>query len=187
MSIIDGIKSNARTARWVGIFLVIAGVVSLFAPLAAGAALATMVGLLLAFGGISLLVLAFRAGSFGDGMMIFLIGALTLVAGIYMMAEPGGALIVMTVFLAMYFAVTGIVEIIYALRLKPVQGWGWLVFGGIVSLLLGIMMWRQMPLTAAWAIGVLVGIRLIMSGFQLLAIGGAAGDVANAMDDAASA
>lgn len=184
MSIIDGIRSNAKTARWVGIFLVIAGIVSLFAPLAAGAALATMVGLLLAFGGISLLVLAFRAGSFGHGMVVFLVGALTAVAGIYMMSEPGVALVTMGVFLAMYFAVTGIVEIIYALRLKPVQGWGWLLFGGIVSLLLGIMMWRQMPLSGAWAIGVLVGIRLLMSGFELLAMGGAAGDVADAMDEA---
>ena len=184
MSIIDGIRSNAKTARWVGIFLVIAGIVSLFAPLAAGAALATMVGLLLAFGGISLLLLAFRAGSFGHGMVVFLIGALTAVAGIYMMSEPGVALVTMGVFLAMYFAVTGIVEIIYALRLKPVQGWGWLLFGGIVSLLLGIMMWRQMPLSGAWAIGVLVGIRLLMSGFELLAMGGAAGDVADAMDEA---
>mgnify|MGYP001826590244 CR=1 FL=1 len=187
MSIIDGIRSNAKTARWVGIFLVIAGIVSLFAPLAAGAALATMVGLLLAFGGISLLLLAFRAGSFGHGMVVFLIGALTAVAGIYMMSEPGVALVTMGVFLAMYFAVTGIVEIIYALRLKPVQGWGWLLFGGIVSLLLGIMMWRQMPLSGAWAIGVLVGIRLLMSGFELLAMGGAAGDVADAMDEAAGA
>ena len=184
MSIIDGIRSNAKTARWVGIFLVIAGIVSLFAPLAAGAALATMVGLLLAFGGISLLLLAFRAGSFGHGMVVFLVGALTAVAGIYMMSEPGVALVTMGVFLAMYFAVTGIVEIIYALRLKPVQGWGWLLFGGIVSLLLGIMMWRQMPLSGAWAIGVLVGIRLLMSGFELLAMGGAAGDVADAMDEA---
>jgi len=186
MSIVDGIRSNAKTAKWVGVFLVIAGIVSLFAPLAAGAALATMVGLLLAFGGISLLLLAFRAGSFGHGMVVFLVGALTAVAGIYMMSEPGVALVTMGVFLAMYFAVTGIVEIIYALRLKPVQGWGWLLFGGIVSLLLGIMMWRQMPLSGAWAIGVLVGIRLLMSGFELLAMGGAAGDVADAMDDAAA-
>ena len=184
MSIIDGIRRNGRTAKWVGIFLVIAGIVSLFAPLAAGAALATMVGLLLAFGGISLLVLAFRAGSFGHGMMILLVGALTLVAGVYMMAEPGGALVTMTVFLAMYFAVYGIVEMIYAFRVKPVQGWGWLLFGGIVSLLLGIMMWRQMPLTAVWAIGVLVGIRLLMSGFELMAIGGSAGNVADVLDDA---
>lgn len=187
MSVIDAIRSNARTARWVGIFLVIAGVVSLFAPLAAGAAFATMVGLLLAFGGISLLVLAFRGGSFGHGMMILLVGGLTLVAGVYMMAEPGGALVAMSVFLAMYFAVHGIVEMIYAFRIKPVEGWGWLLFGGIVSLLLGIMMWRQMPLTAAWAIGVLVGIRLLMSGFELMAIGGTAKDVANAVDDAVGA
>lgn len=183
MSVVDGIKGNARTARWIGIFLVIAGIVSLFSPLAAGIAVATMVGLLLAFGGISLLVFAFRTRSFAHAM----VGALSLVAGVYMMAEPGVALLTMGVFLAMYFAVAGIVEVIYALRLKPEQGWGWLMFGGVVSLLLGIMMWRQMPLAGAWAIGVLVGIRLLMSGFQLLAIGGAAGRVADAMDDAASA
>lgn len=183
MSFVDGIRSNARTARWVGIFLVVAGIVSLFSPLASGIALATMVGLLLAFGGISLLVLAFRARSFAYGM----VGALSLVTGVYMMAEPGVALVTMGVFLAMYFAVAGIVEVIYALRLKPEPGWGWLMVGGIVSLLLGIMMWRQMPLAGAWAIGVLVGIRLLMSGFELLAIGGAARDVADAIDDAASA
>ena len=183
MSIVDGIRSNAKTARWIGIFLVIAGIVSLFSPLAAGIALATMVGLLLAFGGIPLLVLAFRARSFAHGM----VGALSLVAGVYMMAEPGVALVTMGVFLAMYFAVAGIVEVIYSLRLKPEQGWGWLMFGGVVSLLLGIMMWRQMPFAGAWAIGVLVGIRLLMSGAQLLAIGGAAGRVADAVDDAAGA
>ncbi len=184
MSVVDGIKRNARTAKWVGILLVVAGFLALVAPLAAGAAFATMVGLLLAFGGISLLVLAFRAGSFGDGMMIFLLGALTLVAGLYMIAEPGGALIAITVFLAMYFAVSGIVEIIYALRIKPVKGWGWVMFGGVVSLVLGIMMWRQMPLTAAWAIGVLVGVRLLMTGFELMAIGGTGGEVADALDSA---
>jgi uncharacterized membrane protein HdeD (DUF308 family) len=187
MSVVDGIKSNARTARWVGIFLVIAGIVSLFSPLAAGVTLAMMVGMLLAFGGISLLVLAFRSGSFGHGMMLFLVGALTAVAGIYMMAEPAVGLVTMGVFLAMYFAVAGIVEVIYALRLKPEPGWGWLMVGGIVSLLLGVMMWRQMPFAGAWAIGVLVGVRLLMSGFQLLAIGGAAGRVADAIDDAAGA
>jgi len=184
MSIIDGIRSNAKTAKWVGLLLVIAGIVSIFSPLAAGLALATMVGLLLAFGGISMLVLAFRAGSFGDGMMVFLLGALALVAGIYAMAEPDVALVTMAVFLAMYFAVTGIVEVIYAFRVKPVSGWGWLLFGGIVSLLLGFFMWRQMPLSGAWAVGVLVGIRLLLSGFELMAIGGKAGDVATALDDA---
>jgi uncharacterized membrane protein HdeD (DUF308 family) len=183
MSLVDGIRSNAKAARWIGIFLVIAGIVSLFSPLAAGIALATMVGLLLAFGGISLLVLAARARSFAHAM----VGALSLVAGVYMMAEPAVALVTMGVFLAMYFAVAGIVEVIYALRLKPEQGWGWLMFGGIVSLLLGIMMWRQMPFAGAWAIGVLVGIRLLMSGAQLLAIGGVAGKVADVLDDAASA
>ena len=184
MSIIDGIKSNAKTAKWVGLLLVIAGIVSMFAPVGAGLAVVTVIAALLAFAGVSMLVLAFRAGSFGDGMMVFVLGALALLAGIYMLAQPDVALGTLTLFLAAYFVVSGVVEAIYAFQVKPVPGWSWLLFGGIVSLLLGVMIWRQFPLSGEWAVGVLVGVRLLMSGFQLMAIGGAAGAVANAMDDA---
>jgi uncharacterized membrane protein HdeD (DUF308 family) len=184
MSIIDGIKSNAKTARWVGVLLIIAGIVAMFAPLGAGLAVVTVIGVLLAFSGFSMLILAFRAGSFGDGMMIFLLGLLAALAGIYMLANPDVALATLTLFLAAYFVVAGIVEVIYAFQVKPVQGWGWLLFAGIVSVLLGIMIWRQFPVSGEWAVGVLVGIRMLMSGFQLMAIGGAVGGVANAMDDA---
>ena len=182
MSVIDGIKKNAKTAKWVGVLLIIAGFLAIIMPLAAGAAFAKMIGVLLAFGGVMQLLLAFRAGSFGPGLMVFVIGALTLVAGLYMIAQPGVALATLALFLAAYFIVTGITEAVSAFQVKPVEGWGWLMFGGIVSVILGIMIWRQWPLSGAWAVGVLVGIRMLMSGFELMAIGGAAGDVANALD-----
>jgi len=184
VSVIEGINKNAKTAKWVGVLLIIAGFLAMFMPLAAGAAFATMIGALLGFGGVALLVLAFRAGSFGHGLMVFVVGALTLVAGVYMMARPGIALATMTLFLAAYFVVAGITEVISAFQVKPVAGWGWLLFGGVVSVLLGTMIWRQWPLSGAWAVGVLVGVRMLMSGFQLTAIGGAATGVADALDDA---
>ena len=65
MSIIDGIKSNARTAKWVGTLLIIAGIVAMFAPLGAGLAVVTLIGVLLAFAGFSMLILAFRAARSG--------------------------------------------------------------------------------------------------------------------------
>ena len=182
MSVIDGIKKNAKTAKWVGVLLIIAGFLAIIMPLAAGAAFAKMIGVLLAFGGVMQLLLAFRAGSFGPGLMVFVIGALTLVTGLYMISQPGVALATLALFLAAYFIVTGIAEVVSAFQVKPVGGWGWLMFGGIVSVILGIMIWRQWPLSGAWAVGVLVGIRMLMSGFELMAIGGAAGDVANALD-----
>jgi uncharacterized membrane protein HdeD (DUF308 family) len=185
MSIIDGIKSNARTAKWVGILLIVAGIVAMFAPLGAGLAVVTLIGVLLVFAGFSMLILAFRAGSFGDGLMLLLLGVLSLLAGLYMLFSPGAALATLTLFLAAYFVVSGVVEVIYAFQVKPVQGWGSLLFAGAVSVLLGILLWRQFPLSGAWAVGVLVGVRLLMNGFELMAIGGAAGGVADALDEAA--
>lgn len=187
MNIIQGIKKNAKAAKWVGILLIIVGIVSLFAPFAAGLSVAMVIGVLLAFAGIAELVLAFQAGSFGDGVVVLLLGALSAIVGFYMLAQPGIALATLTLFLAAYFFVSGIAQVISAFGARPAQGWGWLAFGGVVSVLLGIMIWRQFPLSGAWAVGVLVGVQLLMSGLTLTAIGGAAGDLAGAVDEAAGA
>ena len=58
-----------------------------------------------------------------------------------------------------------------AFSVRPEQGWGWLLVGGVISLLLGIMIWRQFPLSGAWAVGVLVGIRLIFAGWTMIMLG----------------
>ncbi len=184
MKIIEGVRKNAKTAKWVGVLLIIAGVVSLFAPLAAGISVAMLVGVLLAFSGISQLVLSFRAGSFGEGLLIFVFGALALVAGVYMLAMPGVALASLTLLLAGYFFVSGVFEVIGAFGAKPMQGWGWLLFGGIVSVVLGIMIWRQFPVSGVWAVGVLVGVHLLMNGMTLTAIAGTVGRAAKAVDEA---
>jgi len=184
MKIIEGVRKNAKTAKWVGVLLIIAGIVSLFAPMAAGVSVAILVGMLLAFSGISQLILAFRAGSFGEGLLIFLLGLLGAVAGFYMLAMPGVALASLTLVLAAYFFVAGIFEVIGAFGAKPMQGWGWLLFGGIVSVVLGIMIWSQFPVSGAWAVGVLVGVHLLMNGMTLMAIAGAVGDVASTVEDA---
>jgi len=67
--------------------------------------------------------------------------------------------------------VTGALEIIVAFQLKPAAGWGLELFNGIVTLILGILLWRQFPLSGAWAIGVLFGIKLIFSGWAYVIIG----------------
>ena len=177
MTILDTIRKDVKTAKWVGWLLVIAGILALLSPLVAGLSITMMVGVLLIIGGISQLLVVFRAGSFGSGLVLVLLGGLTLIAGIYMVTQPVAALGALTLFLAAYFVVSGIVEIFAAFGAKPADGWGWLLFGGIVSLLLGTMIWRQFPVSGVWAIGVLVGVRMLMSGMTFITIGGAAGRV----------
>lgn len=114
VNIIQGIKKNATTAKWVGTLLIIVGIVSLFVPLAAGLSVAMVIGVLLAFAGVCQLVLAFQAGSFGDGVVVFLLGALSAIVGFYMLAQPGIALATLTLFLAAYFFVSGIAQVVSA-------------------------------------------------------------------------
>ena len=109
-------------------------------------------------------------------------GALTAVAGGYMIGQPVSGLAAITIFLAAYFVVTGIFELIGAFQVRGADGWSWMLFNGIITLALGVMIWRQFPLSGAWAVGVLFGAKLIFSGTSLIIIGravrGAAKDVA---------
>lgn len=137
---------------------------------------------LLLVSGVAQLLLVFRAGSTGQGLMLALFAVLSLVAGGYMMSQPVAALATLTLFLAAYFVAGGVVQTLGALGARPEPGWGWLLFGGVVSLVLGVMIWRQFPLSGIWAVGTLVGIQLLLSGWTLIAVGGLAGDAADAVE-----
>ena len=54
-----------------------------------------------------------------------------------------------------------------ALRLRRAQGWGWLLFGGIATVILALLIWMQWPASALWVLGLLVGINLLFTGWSL--------------------
>ncbi len=171
---LGSIKRHSGIGIAVGVIAVIAGVLALFAPFATGLSIAIMVGALLVASGLSRLYLAFKMGSFGHGLLVFFVGLVSIVAGGYMLARPGIGLATLTIFLASYFLVSGIFEIIWAFRLRPIDGWGWALFSGIAALILGVMIWRQFPVSGTWAVGILVGIQLIFTGTAIASICNAA-------------
>ena len=168
------IKRHSGVGMAVGIFVVLAGVLALISPFVAGLSVAIAVGVLLVASGVSRLFLAFKMGSFGIGLLMFLLGALSIFVGGYMVARPGMALATLTIVLAVYFFVHGIFEIIWAFRLRPIKGWGWQAFSGIAALALGIMIWRQFPVSGVWAVGTLVGIHMIFGGSSVTSLCSAA-------------
>lgn len=164
------IKTHAGVGTVVGILLVVAGILALLSPLVAGLSIAVAVGVLIVASGISRLFLAFKMGSFGHGLLVFLLGLLSIVIGGYMVSRPGMALATLTLVLAIYFAVDGIFQIIWAFRLRPIKGWGWSLFSGVVSLALGIMIWRQFPVSGVWAVGTLAGIHMVFGGSSVASL-----------------
>jgi len=169
--LVDGIKKNAGLTVVIGIITVIAGLLAISSPFIAGVSISILVGAMLAISGVSQCFLAFKAGAFGRGLMVFVVGILMTIVGVYMMNQPVAGLATLTIILMSYLLATGALEIIVAVQLKPADGWGLQLFNGVVTLLLGIMLWRQFPLSGAWAIGVLFGIKMIFSGWAFVFIG----------------
>jgi uncharacterized membrane protein HdeD (DUF308 family) len=169
--LVDGIKKNAKLTVVSGVIILIAGVLAITSPFVAGVSITILVGAMLAISGVSQCFLAFKSGAFGRALIVFVVGVLMTIAGVYMMNQPVAGLATLTIILMSYLLITGALEIIVSFQLKPASGWGLQLFNGIVTLLLGIMLWRQFPLSGAWAIGVLLGIKMIFSGWAFVFIG----------------
>lgn len=155
-----------------GVIAIILGMLAMLAPGITGLSVAFLLGIIVLVAGIVRIVWAFQAGTFGKGLAGVAIGVLTLICGGLLVANPLFASGVLTIMLAIYFICDGIFEIVAAVQCKPMEGWGWLVFGGIVSVLLGLLIWGQYPLSGAWAMGILIGIKLFMVGL-IMVTGGA--------------
>jgi uncharacterized membrane protein HdeD (DUF308 family) len=154
-----------------GIATIIFGILAMMMPMISGITVAAIVAVLLIAGGIARTIFAFKAGSLGRGLLMFLFGGLSILCGIVMLARPLLGLASITFVLVVYFIVDGIFEIIAGFKLKGVKGWFWFVIGGIASLALAYMIWKQWPASGQWAIGLLVGIRLIFAGWEMVALG----------------
>jgi uncharacterized membrane protein HdeD (DUF308 family) len=97
--------------------------------------------------------------------------ALALIAGAIMVIFPLEGALGLTFFLSAWFAANGIVLIAAAVRLRPAPGWGWVLADGVVSLILGLLIAVSLPSSAAWAVGLIVGVNLVVWGARALAAG----------------
>ncbi len=171
---IQALKEHSGWAIAIGIILIILGILALGSPLMTGVAVAIMVGSFLLAGGIVQFVHGFKAKSWGAGLLAIFGGVLSVICGILMIAHPLFGLGFLTLLLAAFFVVGGISKIIFSFQVRLAQGWGWILFSGIVGLVLGMMIWSQWPLSGAWAVGTLVGIDILFTGWSTMAIGLAA-------------
>ena len=181
---VEEAKRNSSLLIFLGIMTVIFGVVAVASPLITGVAVAVFVGFLLLASGVTQVVHALKSRQWGTGFWGTVIGLLGVAAGLLMIFRPMVGLLTMTMLIAIYFLVDGISEIIAAFKIKPDQGWGWVLFNGIIAVLLGLMIWRQWPVSGEWAIGLLVGIHILMSGWTMIILGTGARRVAGAIEDA---
>jgi uncharacterized membrane protein HdeD (DUF308 family) len=166
-------KSGGKHMTVFGTIAIILGLLTIATPALVGTSVLIILGVLVLAAGLVRIFWAFGSGSVGKGLLMFAIGLLTGLCGLSLILNPLFASGLLSILLAVYLVVDGLAEIVAGFRRKPVSGWGWLVVGGIVSILLGVMLWRQFPLAGVWAIGVLLGIKLCFIGLIMITAGSA--------------
>ncbi len=122
-----------------GVLNIIFGFVAIGSPLMAGTAATMVIGAMLLISGIFELVHAFSTGGWKSGVVAFLGGALAILGGGLVLSRPLFGLAMLALILAIYFVVDGVVRIAWGFRARPLPGWGFVLFGGVASLLLGLM------------------------------------------------
>ncbi len=123
------------------VLLILAGFFAICIPCISGIGITLFIGWLMILSGITHFIFAFKTHTTGGVLWEFLLGAVYLFTGVYLILHPLDGL-VLTLFLACYLFFEGIVEIIQYFQLRPRHGAGWLLVDGIITLILAIMIWR---------------------------------------------
>lgn len=151
-----------------GILAIVLGALALIVPGITGLSVALAVGILVLIAGVLRLIWAFRAGSLGKGIVGIALGLLTIVAAVILLSHPLLLTSTLVLLLAIYFILDGAAEMLAGWRAKPETGKTWLILGGLVSILLGVILWTQYPLFGNWALGILFGVKLISIGIIIV-------------------
>ncbi len=162
-----------KTVGWsigLSVLMIVAGVLAIASPLAAGIAVNVLVAWLLVFSGCAHLVFAWYTRTGRGFLWELLVGILYILTGGYLLVHPLAGLASLTIALAIYLFLEAVLEFILGFMLRPLPGTGWLLFDGIVTLILAVMIWRTWPTSAPWIIGTLVGISMLFSGTSRLVL-----------------
>ena len=151
-----------------GVIALIGGVFAILVPVAASISAAILAGWALLFGAVSRLVAVFRADRMSERLTHLALGLLYLLAGLYLLLFPVSGTITLTVVLVAYFLASGAVQLASAIQTRGSDNTAWRALLGVVSIVLGVMIWTDLPSSATWAIGLLIGIQLIFAGTDLI-------------------
>ncbi|HTT25031.1 MAG TPA: HdeD family acid-resistance protein [Candidatus Sulfotelmatobacter sp.] len=168
---LSGVVRQASTLSilW-GVLLICLGVLAVASPMLAAVAVTAFISWLIVFAGVVHLIVAFHAREAGSVIWRLLVGLAYICFGGYLIAHPAIGVASLTLVLASLFLVEGILDIVMFFRVRTIMRAGWILLDGIVTLLLGLLIYVHWPSSSAWAIGTLVGVSMILSGMTRLMV-----------------
>jgi len=164
------------TMKWgwfvaLGIFSIVAGFLALLDVVAFTIVSVIFIGAMLLVSGIFQVIHAFATKTWSQFGINVLLGVLYVVGGLLIMQEPVRGSVVITIFLLAAIVVGGIMRIVIALRHRELRYWWLMAIGGLISVVIGILLWASLPWSSLVLLGTLIAFELIVMGVTWLQFG----------------
>lgn len=166
----DSVGRNRFLYLLQAVLMVIGGVVAILFPVFASAAFVWFLGWILIASGIVQGLSLFGARNHPSFWLTLIPAVLAVVVGFLLLRNVAGGMLVISILLIVFFMIEGISKIVFALTIRPLANWFWVLASGVLALVLAVILWSSMPVTAMWLIGLLLGINLITEGIALAAL-----------------
>ncbi len=172
----DRNETEAISRHWawavaVGIVMILLGALAIVYPAITSVGAVILLAIVLLVAGLVQFIHALNIRGWGGFFWHILVALTYAVIGILLLVYPLGGLITLTLLLSIYFVLSGIFKIVLSAVSRHASNWGWMLFSGIVAVVLGVIVFFSWPLSAIWFLGLLVGVDLVIGGFSLAALG----------------
>ncbi|WP_114952064.1 HdeD family acid-resistance protein [Sphingosinicella terrae] len=153
-----------------GIVFILSGTFAILMPVLSTLALTVVIGVALAFSGVSQMVYGFGRSGW-DRILNLLLGALYLACGLVFWLDPRSAAMILTLLLSALLVTQGLGEIVMGMKMRQSRTWGWLVLSGLIAIAAGIWLILRMPIAGYFAPGTILGIALLFEGWAFIMTG----------------
>jgi uncharacterized membrane protein HdeD (DUF308 family) len=169
-TLVDVGKKAVNYSILVSVLMILAGLLAIAEPFRAGLVISVFIGWMLVLAGVGHLVFAWYTRRTGSLALKVVLGLLYLAVAIYLLSHPARGLKTLTLALAFYLVIEGVAEIVLFFQHRDAKGAVWFLMNGIITLVLGGMLYATWPSSTEWALGTLVGISIFFSGVSRLMI-----------------
>ncbi|MCL4764604.1 MAG: HdeD family acid-resistance protein [Hyphomicrobiaceae bacterium] len=166
----ERIASKRTEIFWIGVAMVIVGILALLFPVFTTFTVELMIGWVLVLAGLVTAYGAFSVEGTGPFFGELLLGLLKLGLGVYLLTHPGVGMIAITLLLATVFMVDGAVQLRFAFDMGRRGGWFWVLLSGLVSIAAGLLIAAGLPETSLFIMGLLVGINFLSTGIAFIVL-----------------
>lgn len=163
------VTRNRKRLMGFGTLSLIFGIVGIFMSTTLTITSVFIFGVFVVVIGFIFLIEAFSAPQWKGRLLNFLLAILYIIAGIIMVLDPSATAVWFTLFIAAFLIIIGGMRIITGFKMKDdIDNWGWIIFSGLLTILLGVMIYAQWPESGLWVIGLFISVELIMQGINTI-------------------